>query len=301
MARLASAPTWRDVLAAHRLEFPFPVSYVCYASWGACFAAGDVARLANPAVVAAIVANLLLITAGLALNTAVDVRTDERHREKSYLARAARRIGTGTLVRWAVAETAVALLLAGLAAVWAGRPLILAAAVVIVVPQVAYNVEPVRLKRRGIAGVVAFCVGTIVLPFLLAYWAIRPDVDARSWVVVAGLLLLSVGRMMSWSVPDRAADVATGIRTPSVRWGQTGALARAVAVMIVGLVVTGWGLWWRFGPLWALPLVALQATFVYDAVVQLRRGLASVRHIRRNAMTPAMIGMVALTVAPLVA
>jgi hypothetical protein len=36
-------------------------------------------------------------------------------------------------------------------------------------------------------------------------------------------------------------------------------------------------------------------------VVQLRRGLASSRHIRRSAMTPAMIGMVALTVTPLVA
>jgi hypothetical protein len=47
--------------------------------------------------------------------------------------------------------------------------------------------------------------------------------------------------------------------------------------------------------------VALQATFGYAAVVQLRHGLASVRHLRRKAMAPAMIGMVALTVAPLLA
>lgn len=289
----------------HRLEFPFPVNYVCYASWGACFAAGDAARLADPAVaipgVTAIVANLLLITAGLALNTAADVRTDERHREKRYLARAARRFGTGPLVGWAVVEAVVALLLACLAAVWAGSPLVVAAAVGIVVLQVLYNVEPARLKRRGLTGVAAFCVATPVLPFLLSYWAIRPDVDPPSWLLVAGLWILSVGRMTTWSVPDRRADIATGIRTPSARYGQAGALARSVAVLTVGLVVIGCALWWRFGLLWALPVVALQGTFLYDAVVHLRRGIASSRHVRRSAMTPAMIGTVALTVTPLVA
>jgi lycopene elongase/hydratase (dihydrobisanhydrobacterioruberin-forming) len=294
VSRLASAASRRDVLAVHRLEFPFPVNYVCYASWGACFAAGDVAALADPAVAAAVVANLLLITAGLVLNTAADVRTDERHREKRYLARAARRFGTGTLIGAAVAEAAAGLLLACLAAVWAGRPLVAVTAVVIIVTQVLYNVEPVRLKRRGLTGVAAFCVAEVVLPFPLSYWAVRPDVAAACWPIVAGLGILSIGRMTQWSVPDRAADVSTGIETPSVRYGQTGAMSRAVALMIAGLVLAGWGLWWRFGVLWAVPLVALLA-------VQLRRRPASSRHIRLATMTPAMIGMVALTLTPLVA
>jgi 4-hydroxybenzoate polyprenyltransferase len=289
------------VVAVHRLEFPFPVNYVCYASWGACFAAGDAARLLDPAVLAAVAANLLLLPAGLALNTAADVRTDERHRERWYLARAARRFGTGRLVRWAVAELAVAVSFAALAAGWAGRPLVVATAVVIIVLQVLYNVEPVRLKRRGLTGVVAFCAATLLLPFLLSHWAIRPDIGVPSWLVGVGVWVLSIGRMTAWSVPDRAADSATGIRTPSVRHGHTGALARSVAIMIVGLVVAGCGLWWRFGPVWALPLVALQGAFPFGAVVQLRRGLASSWRIGRGAMIPAMIGMVALTVTPLVA
>lgn len=292
---------WRDIRAVHRLEFPFPLNYVCYASLGACLAAGDLAELAEPAVLAAVAANLLLIVAGLPLNTAADVDTDQRHPEKRYLARAARRLGTRRLVRWAAVELAVGSALAGLAALWAGRPLLFAAAVAIVVLQVLYNVEPVRLKRRGLAGVVAFCVGTVVLPFPLSHWALRPDVDAASWLLVAGLGILSVGRMTTWSVPDRAADLATGLDTPSARYGPTGALARSVALLIVGLVLAGWALWWLFGVLWALPLVALQGVVLYDAVGRLRRGTASSRHLRRGTMTPAMVGMVALTLTPLVA
>jgi lycopene elongase/hydratase (dihydrobisanhydrobacterioruberin-forming) len=299
--RLADPTAWRDVLAVHRLEFPFPVNYLCYATCGACFAAGDAARLLDLPALAAIIANLLLIVAGLALNTAADVRTDERHHERHHLAQAARRIGTARLVRWVVAELTVALLLACLAAAAAaGRPLVAVTAVVIVVLQVLYNVEPVRLKRRGLTGVAAFCTAVLVLPFLLSYWVVRPDVDAASWLVVAGLGALSVGRMTSWSVPDRDADAATGLGTPAVRYGAAGALVRSVVVMIVGLVVTGWGLWWRFGPLWAVPLVALQGTFV---LAQLRRGtdLASPRHIRHRVMPPATIAAVALTVVPLIA
>lgn len=300
MPRLADPTAWRDVLAVHRLEFPFPVNYLCYATCGACFAAGDAARLLDRPVLAASIANVLLIVAGLALNTAVDVRTDERHHERHHLARAARRIGTARLVRWVVAELAVALLLACLAAAAVARPLVAVTAVVILVLQVLYNVEPVRLKRRGLTGVAAFCMAVLVLPFLLSYWVVRPDVDAPSWLVVAGLGTLSAGRMTSWSVPDRDADAATGMGTPAVRYGAAGALVRAVGVMIVGLVLTGWGLWWRFGPLWALPLVALQGTFV---LAQLRRGtdLANSRRIRRRVMPPVTIATVALTVTPLIA
>lgn len=303
-AEATDPAAWRDLLAVHRLEFPFPVNYLCYASCGACFAAGDPARLADLTVLAAITANLLLIVAGLVLNTAVDVRTDERHRERQHLARAARRLGTRRLARWAVTELTVALLLACLVAVSADRPLIAATAVVITVIHVLYNVEPVRLKRRGLAGVAMFCTATLVLPFLLSYWTVRAHVDAPSWPIVAGLGILSVGRMTAWSVPDHDADASTGMRTPSVRYGPAGALSRSVAFVIVGLAVTGWGLWWRFGPMWTLPLVALQGAFLYEPVVQVHRRRADVtsaHRIRRRAMPAVMTGTVALTVAPLIA
>jgi 4-hydroxybenzoate polyprenyltransferase len=301
MPRLAQATASRDVAVVHRLEFPFPINYLCYASWGACFAVGTAGQLLDVAVLAAVVVNLLLTVAGLALNSAVDIRTDERHQERSYLASAARRFGRSRTIRWAATETVVALLLAGLVSVWLDRYLILAAAAVIVVLQVLYNVDPVRLKRRGLTGVAAFCASVLVLPFLLSYWAVRPDVDPPVWLIVVGLGILAIGRMTLWSIPDLAADATTGMRTPSVRYGSLGALALSFVAMISGIILTGWGLWWLYGPVWALPLVAVQATSLYGAVVLLRHPLSGSVRIRRRAMPPVMISVVAMTVAPLIA
>jgi 4-hydroxybenzoate polyprenyltransferase len=102
--------------------------------------------------------NLLLVVAAMALNTAVDVRTDERRREKRYLASATRRFGRDRVVRWAATEMALAMLLACLVTAWSARPVVLVTAAAIIVIQVLYHVEPVRLKRRGLTGVVVFCV-----------------------------------------------------------------------------------------------------------------------------------------------
>jgi 4-hydroxybenzoate polyprenyltransferase len=294
-----------DVVAIHRLEFPFPVNYLCYASWGACFAVGDARQVMDFTVLAAIAANLLILVAALALNTAVDISTDERHGEKSHLASAARRFGRHRVIRWAATETAIGLLLVGLVTARSGRPSIVAIAAVMIALHVLYNAEPVRLKRRGLIGVAAFCVSVIILPFLLSFWAVRPDVDPPCWPIVAGLGTLAMGRMTLWSVPDLTADAATGMRTPVVRYGPAGTLALSFAVMIAGLLLIGWGLWWRYGPVWALPLVALQGSFLYGSLALVRHGddqnlLSSVR-IRRRAMPPAMIGTVAMTIAPLIA
>lgn len=287
--------TVRDVLAVHRLEFPFSVNYLCYASWGACYAVGCPQQLLDSPVLGAVVVNLLLIVAAMVLNTAVDVRTDEQHREKRHLAGATRRFGRDRAVRWATAEMTIGMLLAGLVAAWSARPAIAATAAAIILIQVLYNVEPVRLKRRGLTGVVVFCVSLMVLPFLLSHWAVRPDLDAPVWAIIGGLWVLAVGRMTLWSVPDLAADTTTGMRTPVVRYGPAGAVALSVTVVVAGLVLTGCGLWWRFGPAWALPLLALQGAFLSGAIAP------TSRRIRRRAMPPVMIGTVALTVAPLIA
>lgn len=292
----------RDVALIHRLELPLPVNYLCYASLGACFAAGGVRPLSSVTVIAAIAANLVLVVAPQALNSAADVGTDERHPERGRLTGAVRRFGRDRVVRWAGVELAGAALLAGLVAVWSGRPLVAAAAGVTIGLQVLYNTEPVRLKRRGLTGVAAFCAATLVLPFLLSYWAVRPDVDGPAWLVVAGLWLLAAGRMTVWSIPDLAADAATGMRTPSVRYGVAGALARCAALFAGGLALTGWGLWWRYGPGWALPLTAAQATFLGDAVGLLRQpARVSKARILRRMTPPATVGTVALVVTPLVA
>jgi 4-hydroxybenzoate polyprenyltransferase len=304
MSRLAWTAFCRDVVVIHRLEFPFSVNYLCYASWGACFALAGAMRPQWTVMVLAAAVNLLLIVAPLALNTAVDVGTDEHHGERAHLAAAARRLGPSRVIRWAATEMIVALLLAGLLAAWSMRPVVVAAAAGIVVLQVLYNVEPTRLKRRGLIGVAAFCASVAVLPFLLSYWAVRPGLAAWVGPILAGLACLAVGRMMVWSIPDLAADARTCMRTPSVRFGLSGTLTRSVLVTVAGAVLTCWGLWWRYGPGWALPPVVLQAAFLGALAPWGHAGreqLWSSVRIRQRAMTPVLVGTLVLTVMPLVA
>lgn len=305
MRGLGVTTAWRDIALIHRLELPLSVNYLCYASLGACFAAGDIRSLCHITVFVAITANLPLIVGPQALNSAADISTDERHPERTRLTSAVRRYGRKRIVGWAGAELAGAALLAGLVSVWSNRPLIAAAAVLAVALQVLYNADPVRLKRHGFAGVAAFCAATLMLPFLLSYWAVRPDIDPAAGVVAAGLWMLATGRMTLWCVPDIAADTATGMRTPPVRYGTAAALTYCAALLVTGLVLTGWGLWWRYGPWWALPLVATQATFLAGVVGLLRRpdqtAHMSKAHILRRMTPPVTIGMVGLMVTPLLA
>jgi 4-hydroxybenzoate polyprenyltransferase len=293
--------SWRDIIVVHRLEYPLPVTYLCYATWGACFAMPDAGRLPVVVVLCAAAANLLLIVSALALNTAADIHTDRYQRERNYLASAALRFGRGRVLRWAAHEMIIAVVLVTLVWTWSGRWLVMGAAAAIIVLQVLYNLEPARLKRRGFVGVGAFCAAVVVLPFLLSYQAVRQDFDTWLWPILVGLGLTAAGRMTWWSVPDRAADAATGMLTPAVRRGAAGALRLACAIMLVGLILIAWGLWWRYGFAWVIPAITCHA----GAIALLHRvtGEATPSSVRlqRHALPLVMIGDLALAITPLVA
>jgi 4-hydroxybenzoate polyprenyltransferase len=194
---------------------------------------------------------------------------------------------------------AFALGLAGLAAEWSGHPLVLAEVALIIGLQLLYNLEPVRLKRRGLVGVTAFCLAVGVLPFLVSYHSVRPGLDAPIGAILAGQGLLAVGRMTLWSVPDRAADAGTGMRTPPVRYGAGPTLVLSCALMVAGLAATGWGVWWDFGAGWAIPAVAPHAVFLGGAVRS--AGYGDSGRMRRRDMPLVTIGELILAAIPLLA
>ena len=307
MSPVADEPirTWRDLFVIHRLEHPLPITYLCYAGWGACYAVGDARKLLNGPVLLAITANLLLIPAALALNTAVDIRTDEHDTDKSYLASAALRVGRRRTLRLAGAEIAAGLAVAAAAALWSGRWILAGIAVAAVGLHLLYDVEPVRLKRRGFAGPAALGVSLVALPFLLAYSAARAGFEASTWPILTGLTVLAIGRTVLWSVPDRTADQATGITTPAVRYGARRTLALSCLILLAGLGLLGWGLWWRYGAGWIVPGTAAHIAFVTIAFAPLGRtsdqALSGAVDIRRRGMMLVMTGEIVLVVLPLVA
>jgi 4-hydroxybenzoate polyprenyltransferase len=293
-----------DVVVIHRLQFPLPINYVCYAGWGCLFADPTVAHLLDPAVLLAIAANLILIVAPLALNVAVDMATDQRHADKGYLATSAARFGRFRALDWAAAEMIVALAAVLAIGVLRGRwwPLVTAGAIVFA--HLLYNIEPARLKRRGLVGSVVFGLASVGLPCLLGYTAVVSVVPASVWLIVVGAAVLSTGRTVWWAIPDHAADTATGMGTPTVRYGQAAALALACGILLTGLGLLGWGLWWRYGA-WSLLGVAAHAAFLGLALNQLRWTRLGTppraKAMLRRTLPVATLGEVLIAVVPLVA
>lgn len=316
MPRVAPArtgtSTWRDIVVIHRLEYPLPVTYLVYAAWGACFAVGEVRELADAAVLLAIVANALIILGGLALNVSVDVGTDERHRDKNYLARAVRRFGHGRTLRWVATEMAAGFTSAVAVSLWTGRWIIAGIATVTIALHLLYNIEPARMKRRGFAGSAVFGTALVAMPGLLSYYAVQPGLPGYLWLVVAGAGVLAVGRTAWWSVPDEVADSTSGVVSPVVRHGATRTLALSCLILLAGLGLLSVGLWARYGLVWALVGAAAHVVFLLGVLaVLLRRStrrasvydraLPSAVRMRSRALPTAVIGDVVLAVLPLIA
>ena len=103
---------WRDVARIHRLEYPFPIHYVCHAMLGASYAVSDAQQLFTTPILLVILANLLAIVGGNPLNAAVDISTNAQTTEKSDIARAVLRLGRELTIGWAGADQTLGITLA---------------------------------------------------------------------------------------------------------------------------------------------------------------------------------------------
>lgn len=296
--------TTREMLTAHRLEFPFWVNTLCQALWGASFAvAATSGLLALPALLA-VAANLVVITGGLLLNTVVDLPNDSRHAERERLTGAARRLGRRTGFVIAISELGSGIAISVGISVWTGRWLVAAAAGTAVALHVLYNIEPFRFKRRGYLGAATFGTAVIAMPFLVAYASVRSDIEVSAGLVFVGLTALTVGRVAWWSVPDLAADAASGLATPSVRHGAMSTLRFAGLTTLAGIGMLGSGLAWSFGILAALIGTAAYVVSFATAAGEIMRARAGVavssRRLQQRAMPAVMVGDVILVAVPLV-
>jgi 4-hydroxybenzoate polyprenyltransferase len=295
--------SWQNLTRIHRLEYPFPVHYFCYAIWGSCYAVSSVRHITDVPVLLAIAANLLLIVALNVLNAAVDVRTDALTPHKRAIATAVLSFGHRRALWWAAAELALALALSTAASLWTGRWLITGAVSLIIVLHLLYNLEPVRLKRRAFANPITFGLSIGFLPSIASYSAVRADFSAAIWLIFASLGVLVTARAWWWSVPDATGDAATRMTTPAVRYGATRTLAVSCLITVAGLSLLGWGISWHYGPGWGLLAVAAGLTFL---IAQFEVLLRAVDHcpptsagLRRRSLPWAVLANVVLVSIPL--
>jgi 4-hydroxybenzoate polyprenyltransferase len=120
-----------------------------------------------------------------------------------------------------------------------------------------YSLPPVRLKARGLAGVLADASGAHLLPQLLVVAAVQAWLGRAvpgAWWGAVGAWALACGlRGIVWhQLGDAAADAQAGVQTLVVRWGagRTQRLGQAVVFpvevvafgMVLGLSQPGWAL-----------------------------------------------------------
>ncbi|MDQ3761599.1 MAG: UbiA family prenyltransferase [Actinomycetota bacterium] len=296
---------WRDVVRIHRLEYLFPVHYLCHAALGACYAASDVQQLFTAPVLLSILANLLSIVGGNPLNAAVDISTNAHTPGKREIAHAALRLGRNHAMGWTATEMTFALAVATAVSLWLDRVLIAVGVTLTITLCLLYNFEPARLKRRGLANPITIGLTTGLLPSLVSYSAVRPDLTVSMWLIFIGLGVLITGRALWWTVPDQIGDKVTGMTTPAVQYGAFQAIGIACVVTVTGLGLLGWGLWWCYGLLWALLGVAASGPFLLSKLALLRHlstdTLPNPIQMRRRDLFLVVIADVLLVLLPLVA
>jgi lycopene elongase/hydratase (dihydrobisanhydrobacterioruberin-forming) len=296
---------WRDVVRIHRLEYPFPVNYLCHSVLGACYAVSDIQQLFTAPVLLSITANLLSIVGGNPLNAAVDISADARTEGKRDIACAALRLGRNHAMSWTATEMTIALAVATATALWLDCALIAIGVALTIALCLLYNLEPIRLKRRGLANPLTIGLTTGSLPSLVSYSAVQPDPTASVLLIFIGLGTLIMGRALWWAIPDRIGDKAAGMRTPTVRYGEFWAMVITCVVTVTGLGLLGCGLWWRYGTLWALLGVAVSGAFLHRVLALLRRlpdyALPNSTQMRQRDMPSVMIVDIFLVLLPLVA
>jgi 4-hydroxybenzoate polyprenyltransferase len=272
---------------------------------GACYAANDVQQLFTGPVLLSLIANLLAIVGGNPLNATVDISTDTHTQGKGDIAHAVLRLGRRYSISWAASEMILALAAATVAALWLDRALILVGVALTIALCLLYNLEPVRLKRRGLVNPIVIGLTMGPLPSLVSYSAVRPDLTVSVWLIFIGLGALIAGRALWWTVPDQIGDKTTGMTTPTIQYGEFQAIVIACLVTMAGLGLLGWGLWWRYGPLWALLGVAISGPFLLSELALLRRlptdDLPNHAKMRRRDLSSVMISDIFLVLLPLAA
>ncbi|MGH3683750.1 MAG: UbiA prenyltransferase family protein [Pseudonocardiaceae bacterium] len=294
---------WQDVVQVHRLEYPFPINYLCHAVLGACYAASSVQQLFTIPVLLSIIANLLPIIGGNLLNTAADVSTDAHNRDKRHIARAALNLGCNHVMSWAAIELAFALAVATAIAWWLDRALIAVAVALTIALCLLYNLEPVRLKRRGLANPLTLGAIYGTLPSLVSYATVRPNLTVPMWLIFIGVGTLVAGRALWWAVPDQIGDQATGMTTPTVQYGAFPTIVIACVTTATGLGLVGWGLWSHYGLPWALVGIATNGDFLLRKLTLLRRlsdyTVLDTPQIRRQDLSSIMVTDLLLVLLPL--
>lgn len=104
----------------------------------------------------------------------------------------------------------------------------------------AYSLKPIRLKERGIVGVVSGAIGQRALPILPLLPAL--NTSASTYVLLAAVLLVGIRAMVLHQVKDYANDLFTDTQTFVTAQGVDNAIT-IVQQLIIPAEIVLWAMW----------------------------------------------------------
>jgi 4-hydroxybenzoate polyprenyltransferase len=265
---------------------------------------GAALRLTGSTVLIALT-NMLLFLYIIVVNSIYDQPVDRRspHRAKRDLVRGVCLLGQSTTFAVLWVEAGALVVLASVLAWRLHQPLFVVVVLLDMLTYLLYNVEPVRLKRRGWWN--PFCNALILgfFPPLLAAFAQPTTLSPPQWLLILGATLFACGGGCWSCVADREEDAEAGLLTPAVRYGPAFCLRCAGWLQAAAALSFGLGLGFLFGLPWALAGGAGCLALGVERMLLTRRvlrenapQLLSERSVRLRDELWQMAALVALTV-----
>ncbi len=239
-------------------------SLIIGASWGISLPVDIIWGLAVP--IALIYATITLVAAFAAqINTVSDYESDLKDSRKERLVQAMDDLGAGRLKPFMVIELLLSLAcLVGLF-LTTGKPALMPLWAAAVFFAYAYSAPPLRLKAHSWSAVITLILVLSVLPVTFVFHTFSSQLDHLFLLFLAGQALTVYGVIVPAEIRDFFTDKELGITTMTVRLGLVNASIAGMALLSVGGILCGAGLFLRLmtshHPVLALSLVVMLAAY----------------------------------------
>jgi len=226
------------LLAVHRKEF-IP-TLLMLSIWGLTLNVRTHARLELVAL--AILINLLLLLSVQALNAAADSRADCNNPLKQQVAQGVAVIGQRAVWHIALLEMALGLLLSLILSLQIHSWLVFCGVAGFLVAALLYDLEPMRLKRRGLWGPTMLALYLGFSPGFIGCIVVFDSLlPFSTWLMLCGVTLAAYGRACWASIADTPEDRVAGLQTPSVHYGPHTTMRLAIGCLILATLLLLWG------------------------------------------------------------
>ena len=235
-----------------RTEFvPALVPFVAVAFF---YSARDLSDLFSLPVLEAMVIMVLLMISGMGVNSLCDQEVDRRiPGVKRQSAEAIDRVGRPLVVAVIIAQFSVSLALAVHISLqfdnWLPVYLVLVGSLF----GYGYSVPPLRFKTGAIPLNAASLLFVILGPILLSTFTFQGTIPPANALFVFGIAVVIYGTEFVNQVMDHPDDKAVGLRTTAVRLGVRRSLDVALVVPVLGLAISGIGLYLMLQDRWPPP------------------------------------------------